>query len=63
MIEPDIIDTRDYYVAVETMGTLTIGRTVIDTSFRSGREPNMRVAMTADRARFGRFVLDTLINN
>jgi inosine-uridine nucleoside N-ribohydrolase len=63
MIEPDVIETRDYYVAVETTGTLTVGRTVIDTNFRSGREPNARVAMSADTGRFGRFVLDTLINN
>jgi len=63
MIEPAVIETRDYYVAVETTGTLTVGRTVIDTNFRSGREPNARVAMTADTGRFGRFVLDTLINN
>ena len=35
MIEPDIIETHDYYVAVETTGTLTVGRTVIDTNFRS----------------------------
>ena len=62
MIEPDIIETRHYYVAVETTGTLTLGRTVIDTNFRSGRDPNARVAMSADTARFGRFVLDTLIN-
>lgn len=63
MIEPDIIETQDYYVAVETTGTLTVGRTVMDTNFRSGRDPNARVAMTADTERFGRFVLETLINN
>jgi inosine-uridine nucleoside N-ribohydrolase len=62
LIEPDIIETRDYYVAVETAGTLTVGRTVIDTSFRSGCAANARVAMTADTKRFGRFVLDTLTN-
>ena len=63
LIEPDIIETRDYHVAVETAGTLTVGRTVIDTSFRSLREPNAHVAMNADTARFGRFVLETLIDN
>ena len=54
---------EDYYVAVETNGTLTVGRTVIDTNLRSGKEPNARVAMNADTERFGRFVLDTLINH
>ena len=63
LVEPDIIETEDYYVAVETKGTLTVGRTVIDTNLRSGREPNALVAMNADRERFGRFVLDTLINH
>jgi inosine-uridine nucleoside N-ribohydrolase len=63
LIEPDIIETRDYHVDVETSGTLTVGRTVIDTNFRSGKEPNARVAMSADTERFGRFVLDTLINH
>ena len=62
MIEPDIIETHDYYVAVETIGTLTVGRTVIDTNFCSRHEPNARVAMNADGERFARFVLDTLIN-
>jgi inosine-uridine nucleoside N-ribohydrolase len=63
MIEPDIIQTENYHVAVETMGALTVGRTVVDTNFRSGRDPNARVAMDADTERFGQFVLDTLINN
>jgi inosine-uridine nucleoside N-ribohydrolase len=63
MIEPDIIETENYYVAVETTGALTVGRTVVDTNFRSGLHPNARVAMNADTDRFGRFVLDTLINN
>ena len=44
-------------------GALTVGRTVIDTNFRSGKAPNARVAMNADTERFGRFVLDTLINH
>jgi len=63
MIEPDIIQTENYHVAVETSGTLTVGRTVVDTNFRSGHDPTARVAMNADTERFGRFVLDTLINN
>jgi inosine-uridine nucleoside N-ribohydrolase len=63
LVEPDIIETEAYHVDVETRGALTVGRTVIDTNFRSGREPNARVAMNADTERFGRFVLDTLINH
>jgi inosine-uridine nucleoside N-ribohydrolase len=63
LIEPDIIEAQDYFVDVETSGALTVGRTVIDTNFRSGKAPNARVAMNADTERFGRFVLDTLMNN
>lgn len=63
LLEPDIIETGDYFVDVETMGKLTVGRTVIDTNFRSGRTANAAVALNADTERFGRFVLDTLIKN
>jgi inosine-uridine nucleoside N-ribohydrolase len=63
LIEPDIIETTEYFVEVETTGRLTVGRTVIDANFRSGKEPNASVAMSADTQRFGRFVLDTLINH
>ena len=63
LVEPDIIRTHDYHVAVETVGTHTVGRTVIDTNFRGGRPSNARVAMQADTERFGRFVLETLINH
>jgi inosine-uridine nucleoside N-ribohydrolase len=60
LLQPDIIETRDYYVAVETLGALTVGRSVIDTSFRSGKPANAHVAFNADSARFARFVLETL---
>lgn len=63
LIEPDIIDAADYFVDVETVGELTVGRTVVDTNFRSGKAPNARVALDADTQRFGRFVLDTLMKN
>ena len=60
LVQPDIIETRDYYVAVETTGTLTVGRSVMDTSFRSRKPPNAAVALNADSARFASFVLETL---
>jgi inosine-uridine nucleoside N-ribohydrolase len=60
LLEPDIIETRDYHVAVETYGALTVGRSVIDMSFRSGKPANARVAFNADSPRFARFVLETL---
>jgi inosine-uridine nucleoside N-ribohydrolase len=61
LLQRDIVETRSHFVAVETAGALTIGRSVIDTSFRSGKPANARVAFNADTARFGRFVLETLM--
>lgn len=63
LIEPDIITTSDYFVDVETEGRLTVGRTVLDVNRREGRPPNAHVALDADTGRFGRFVLDTLVNH
>lgn len=60
LVEPDVIETGDYHVAVETAGTLTVGRTVVDVKFRGSKPPNAQVAMNADTERFGRFVLETL---
>ena len=36
---------------MEASGTLTVGRTVIDTHFRGGQEPQCDVAFDADAAR------------
>ena len=52
LVEPDIIGTKRCHVAVETAGTLTLGRTVVDTHRRGGREPNADVAFDADAKRF-----------
>ncbi|SHE91344.1 purine nucleosidase [Kaistia soli DSM 19436] len=60
LVERNVIETFDYHVAVETTGALTVGRTVIDTNFRSRQPANAKVAMNADTERFGRFVVDTL---
>ena len=52
LVEPNIITTSRYHVAVETTGTLTLGRTVVDTHFRGGKEPNAAVAFDANAQRF-----------
>ena len=59
VIDRTLITTRRLHVAVETHGTLTVGRTVIDTHFRSGQEPNCDVAFDADAARFVALLLST----
>lgn len=52
LIDPSLLSTRRLNVEVETAGALTVGRTVIDTHFRGGKEPQCDVAFDADAARF-----------
>jgi inosine-uridine nucleoside N-ribohydrolase len=59
LIDRSLITTRRLHVAVETQGTLTVGRTVIDTDGRSGQAPNCDVAFDADAARFVALLLST----
>jgi inosine-uridine nucleoside N-ribohydrolase len=59
LIDPSIVTTRRLHVAVETSGVLTVGRTVIDTHFRGGGEPQCDVAFDADGKRFIQLLLKT----
>jgi inosine-uridine nucleoside N-ribohydrolase len=59
LIEPSIITTRRIHVAVETQGALTVGRTVMDTHFRGGQEPQCDVAFDADAKRFVDLLMKT----
>lgn len=43
VIEPDIIYAQNMYVAIETLGELTVGRTVCDAYGKLGRAANARV--------------------
>lgn len=52
VIEPSIITGHKYYVAVETKGELTYGKTVVDIYNVSKNKPNAEVAMDVDRERF-----------
>jgi inosine-uridine nucleoside N-ribohydrolase len=52
LIDPTVIPLEKYYVDVETDGPLTVGRTVVDTHRRSGREPNAWVSLDADEKKF-----------
>ncbi|MFD1047313.1 nucleoside hydrolase, partial [Kibdelosporangium lantanae] len=52
LVDPDVITTRHLHVSVETSGSLTVGRTVIDTRPNATGKPNAHVAFAADRARF-----------
>jgi len=56
-LDPQLVDTRQATVDVETTGTLTRGMTVTDWSGRWGRKPNALIAVDADSTRFfDRFV-------
>ncbi len=59
LVDPTLITTRRLHVAVETTGALTVGRTIIDTHFRGGREPQCNVAFDADAERFIALLLET----
>jgi inosine-uridine nucleoside N-ribohydrolase len=63
LVDPAIISTRRLHVAVETTGTLTVGRTVIDMHFRGGQEPQCDVAFDADGKRFIALLLETFAKN
>jgi inosine-uridine nucleoside N-ribohydrolase len=52
LIDPTVIPLEKYYVDVETDGPLTVGRTVVDTHRRSGKEPNVWVSLDADEKTF-----------
>ena len=60
IIEPSVIETVFVHVDVETQGELTDGRTVCDTHRRSGKAPNVHVALNADRRRFEAMMLELL---
>jgi inosine-uridine nucleoside N-ribohydrolase len=60
IIDPTVIDTVFVHVDVETHGELTVGRTVCDTHHRSGKEPNVHVALDADEPKFVRMLMDIL---
>jgi inosine-uridine nucleoside N-ribohydrolase len=59
LLDPALVKTRRLHVAIETQGALTVGRTVIDTHFRGGREPNCDVAFDADGDRFAALLIET----
>ncbi|MCU1488617.1 MAG: nucleoside hydrolase [Acidimicrobiaceae bacterium] len=59
LVAPEVVTAERYYVDVETVGDLTVGRSVVDVHRRSGRGPNARVAMAADGRRFVELLLST----
>lgn len=59
LVEPSLLTTSRHHVAVETTGTLTVGRTVIDTHDRGGGAAQCDVAFDADAMRFVELLAET----
>jgi inosine-uridine nucleoside N-ribohydrolase len=60
IIDPTILTTELIPVDVETRAELSIGRTVCDRRFRSGKPANVHFAMDADEPKFNRMLLEIL---
>jgi purine nucleosidase/ribosylpyrimidine nucleosidase len=63
LIHPEVVTTRHLHVRVETQGTRTIGRTVIDTRTHDSEPPNAHVAFDADAGAFVDFLQKVLANH
>ena len=59
LVDRTVVSGRRAHVDVETRGELTVGRTVIDTGARFGREPNAFVAFDADAPKFLSMLLES----
>ncbi|GAA2502422.1 nucleoside hydrolase [Terrabacter carboxydivorans] len=61
LIDSDVIEWREAFVAVELQGTWTRGTTVVDLHHRYPDErPNAQVAMTLDAARYWDLVIEAV---
>jgi inosine-uridine nucleoside N-ribohydrolase len=60
LIHPEVVTTRHLHVRVETQGSRTVGRTVMDTRTHDSEPPNAHVAFDADARLFVRFLLSVL---
>lgn len=63
LLDPNVIPLDFVHVAVETVGELTFGRTVMDIRQRGSEAPNAYVALTADRAIFFDLMKGALATN
>ncbi len=60
IIDPSILTTEHIPVDVEVHADLSLGRTVCDFRFRSGKPGNVHFAMDADEPKFNRMLLEIL---
>lgn len=62
VIDPTILRAHSMYVAIETTGSWTTGRTVCDVYSKFGKQPNARVGYALDVERFWDMVIDTILS-
>ena len=60
IIDPSIVTTHEIPVDVEVFAELSLGRTVCDFRFRSGKPANVHFAMDADEPKFVAMLLEIL---
>lgn len=52
LIAPEIFESEQYAVAIETQGEFTTGMTVVDFNRQTGRDENVKVLLGVDRKKF-----------
>jgi inosine-uridine nucleoside N-ribohydrolase len=62
VVRPELLETAERHVAVETASELSRGRTVVDIWRRTGYEPNARVAVDVDAEDFVSLLLERIIS-
>ncbi len=62
VIDPAIISASEMYVEIETMSTLSAGRTVCDVYGKLGKPANVRVGYSLDVARFWEMLLAAILS-
>lgn len=60
VIWPDLLEAERFHLAVETASSLTRGRTVVDRWRVTPNQPNARVGVAIDGARFADLVVDRI---
>jgi inosine-uridine nucleoside N-ribohydrolase len=61
VIDPTLLQAHMAYVAIETGGEWTTGRTVCDIYGRWGKQPNVRLGYGLDVSRFWEMLIETLL--
>lgn len=60
VLNPDLIDTKEYYVDIETASQLSYGQTICDFRGLLGKAPNVKVCLDVHGGQFLKHFLETL---